>query len=324
MRRVSRNLLFQGLGWIAFGLLILISNSRYIQNAFCGPLKMNTNQLLAVSNPDSLNRYYVNIDCSNVSMANNLASPAMYGNLYGLTIADHVLFAEIRADIPSQQVLSARHFEGELRNQKPPVQTVTMPDGKKLPVLPFTLRVADFSFGAWLVLLFGIPAILAGLSLSVKAKKRMDNLDTHPTAKQLATLAEDPAELGRSISAEMDDTAAAVSIGPAVITRNWLVITWMLDVRVIRLADIAWIYEHRTTYISVMPPAFFRTHCIAIRTSDKKGHEIPLSSNRAEAILSQLTQRAPWAVAGFSEQSKSRWTRETDAFIAEVQSRKSS
>jgi hypothetical protein len=90
-----------------------------------------------------------------------------------------------------------------------------------------------------------------------------------------------------------------VRIGKTVfITKNWFIITQFLSAKAIHLDDIAWAYlfEQKRKGIT--------TSFLTVKTLDEKVSKFQLSSLNVQETLATLVEYAPWAVYGYSEESK--------------------
>jgi hypothetical protein len=171
----------------------------------------------------------------------------------------------------------------------------------------------DFRAGAYVELVAGV--FLGGLAVwnLFKFLRRSANQYAHPVYKALATYG--PAE---SVAASVDAEVAgphAKTIGTTVITPNWLVRRGPFRIDTVRLDDLVWVYKKVTRSRSG------RIFTAVLYTRQGKQLSITTIEARVDAIVTTLTQHAPWAYTDFTRERAKEWKTSRHAMIQNVAER---
>ncbi len=226
--------------------------------------------------------------------------------------------------------LSGSPFVGTLteleQKDRQAVETVVQSRGQPKPdLLPYALYcLPDASNGPghgtsfllgmlWIPLLFmAVPAGYAVIALM-----RRGNPLTHPIGRLLSRFGP-PQAIGQAIEAEM--RAGCRTIGPALFTQNWALVTRSLSVTLIPLENLIWVYERSRGPFGpwselVAVPRVANEHVLG---------EYVFYARRSEvaAIIDQITGPRPWLITGWTPQIRSDMLARRQEVIAYVDERR--
>lgn len=330
--RTNRNLLVINLivllltAWIAWG------TSHYFSNLFRGPYAIPEQELMNITDPDKLDRYWVTVTGDKAldsgyqyvereydKHTKEVKRSTVQATYLWLIIKDRLLLVEspvktrslsFQGELTDIPLAQKDQIIGDLQKQVPGVSS---------HIIPAMLKVNDFSTFGWVGLAFLAGfAGLAGWNLR-KAAVRNSEPELHPIMVNLANAQpnRDVREVVREVNTEAREPGVA-NVGNATITQSWLLIRWLLEMRAVNLKDLVWAYKHITSrffFIIPLPPELK----VIICHTGKKQFEIDMPSQKAcDQFLLELNKKAPWAYIGFSEELKKAWTVHKDDMIAQV------
>jgi hypothetical protein len=140
----------------------------------------------------------------------------------------------------------------------------------------------------------------------------------HPVLKKLGRFGEVEMVVD---SIEKDRTMGEESVGKLYLTRNWAFTKSAISFDAMSLRDVVWTYpnvtQHRTNGIPTGKSYslyIYDKHGVALIVADKE--------QEVTAMLQAIMARAPWVVAGYSNQTHNIWKQNPSALIAEVERRR--
>lgn len=122
-----------------------------------------------------------------------------------------------------------------------------------------------------------------------------------------------------------NDTALGneLRFGKVAIFNSWIVSRDLLNLTVIKIDNILWIYKKVTKqYLNYIPSG--KEYSIAVCSNDRLVEEIKIKNRHAEDILDAIKHNYPWIVTGYTEELKALWNLRFNEFKVYVNSRKAS
>jgi hypothetical protein len=160
-----------------------------------------------------------------------------------------------------------------------------------------------------------VGMLFFGLWGTFKALQRGRDPHKHPALQKLARYGDISMVLG-DIESELG--MASEPVGKRLyVTRNWVVSVHGNNFQATRLSDLVWLHKHSVRQ------RYGMTH--AARFYDRHGNLMGVqgrNSQAADEMLQAVYERAPWAIAGYSNELQQAWNKERQQMIAAVDQRK--
>jgi len=182
-----------------------------------------------------------------------------------------------------------------------------------------------FSTGRWWEVvipgLFGGLMVLFALSAFSDGWRRRGHPDEHPALKCPAygTTAQ-----VRHALQEALNTSRKVCVVDVEVTDEWLLNVGRWEVRVIYLPMVAWYYkrvtEHKRYWVTTDVKYDFVLHT----TDGQSFTRDDLSDAQVDRLMELVSERAPAAIGGYSEQAQSLWSNDRAGFVKTVAERRAS
>ena len=136
----------------------------------------------------------------------------------------------------------------------------------------------------------------------------------HPILKRLARYG-DPEIFISQVESEL--ASSDNKIGKLNITQNYLVNSGGIGFNAMPFDKVAWVYK-------MIVKGRYNTKTYQAHFKDVTGYEIMITAkeNEVNQMLQAVASRAPWAIAGYSEDIKNTWNKDRQAFLAEVENRR--
>jgi len=336
IRRGNLNLLFCNLILAFFAIAWLSLSFRSLSNQFLGPQAIDTAALQKIIRPQKSFRYYYQIK-------NAILSPPIFLDLY--ISSDKATQKEIKRDVISfYQLMPLNHAllvvksSSELPTQVPILRGALVPLPAKIRaqiveadsqtklsqlVLPTMFDTERFQgTGPFWALLLILPLLGLAFWNIKKGLARRDDYAQHPLWASLRDYGR-PQEVADMIESELADKGSVITRGPVIITKNWMLKRNAWGMQVQNLENLIWTYPflEKTYFYFVSLP---KSHTASLLFKDKSLIVIPSSQKDCAAILATTAGRAPWALAGYSEELAKKWRKAPEAVIAEVDNNKHS
>jgi hypothetical protein len=306
---------------------IYAENSAYVKVFFKGPPVATAADLDAAQNADSSNRPiatpYVTITGDKV-LNTGVQEVTTYEGViknvsagyYALQVGDRILIVK-SAKTPSTTVSGALgSMPYDLSSDLFPPGTDDADKAEFYPLLLDTnYRESGYVGAFWTLLvegLFGFFAWHAWRRLSGRAEHRAIT-----RAKAWGDLAVTSAEVERELQ-----MAVKAKPGGWILTQNFVVKNQRLAFDLFRLDNLVWIYKKtvkRRIYFFI--PAG-TTYAAELNFSDGVA-EVVGNQKKVDELLALASERAPWAVKGFTDDLAKFWKSSRPDFVAEVMKRKS-
>ncbi|MBE9032706.1 hypothetical protein IQ266_23495 [filamentous cyanobacterium LEGE 11480] len=329
IQRTNRNLLITTIGLVALPASFGIFGMRYWMNFFSGPVK-TTGEALVKFDGKIPDRNFITVEGSKTTKTGvketttrrrrgRVTSRRVSANYSLLRIGKKLLIVKAKPEDAKSKT-----FTGELQPLSTKVQNrIIDPLTKKYPkakslFLPYMLdQEEDYTFPGYMGLVIGLPCAGFGVWNLLKLKKRKANPKVHPIVKQISG----DQDADTVVSTIEQSMSAAQTIGKTTITHDWLFQPSFYGMKSVRLDHLVWFYQKVTTH---------KRYGIPIRKSystvlhDRAGRTIELAAKESQVseVINLLYAKAPWAVTGYSDDLKKRWTKEREQMITAVDQRR--
>lgn len=180
-----------------------------------------------------------------------------------------------------------------------------------LPVMLDTTKNEVMWYVGTLVLAITGLASIWGLFTFIQ---RNNDPSKHPILKRLARYG-DPEIFISQVESEL--ASSNTKIGKLNITENYLVNSAGIGFNAMPFDKVAWVYM-------MIVKGRYNTKTYQAHFKDVTGYEIMIAAKEKEVnqMLQAVASRAPWAIAGYSEDIKKTWNKDRPAFLAEVENRR--
>jgi hypothetical protein len=324
-RRVRRQILAWALILLA-GIAFLLFNGRYARNFVEGPYKLAPNELAQITDAETTHRYFVSVvgekvlDTGIQEVTTTTRNGVKEGSqvsagYYALVVGDRFLIVKSAGKPPEQTAGELTPFPSDLSSQ-----LFSGVDGRELQMhsYPFYLDTEGFRYpGYWAI---GIAWVLFGLfwKFGRPAWIRSQDINKHPLVKRVEQWG-DPVGISVNVQREIDSSVRHKSNG-ILITDNYVVRRRFFSFNILRFDDLLWTYKKVTKRSVNFIPTGKSFDAIMIFY----GGSETFSGNEARVgeVLTLASNRAPWAVVGYSTEIKDLFSKRTDEFCQFVETRR--
>jgi hypothetical protein len=326
IKRNNRSLLILSLlCLLAVGVSFLLS-VRYLYNFVLGPFNTTSDAVTGLQAESRPLQYFVKITGDDVAdtgydwiSESSSGTKTVEATYLAMFLGERILLVKS----PTSYVDGVTTFSGKLTSIPGEIQSdvVTALENEYPDLqgafLPLMLDAGNFRSSGYLGLAAGAFFALLGLFGLTRSLIRMD-VSRHPVMKQLENLGT-PQFITSRIDMEMGGDH--LKIGPLHISQNWLVQSQMSAMRVSRMEDLVWGYklvtQHRTNGVPTG-----KTYQAMIFNRNGTQFTLPGKEKDVDRLLSEVYQRAPWMITGFSQELAKAWSKDRPALIASVDSRR--
>ncbi len=330
IRRSSRNLIIWN-GLLLAGVIIFFAlTARYYYNFFLGPFPIDREAIVKL-NDDNLNEYFVTVEsdfCQDTGVqfwkTGKRGRRYVGGRYFVLDMKDSwlvikagnnatpdknwtgtitVLSAEARSDLAAPMGINRAARQPNLK-----------------PLLPVMLDATGFRMPGHFGLAIALPLGLLSVRNLLKGMSRLSNFEKHPLAQALKKYG-DPAEVAEKIQAEYDSDDR-MQIGPATLTRSWMVNPKTFGVDAIFLGDAVWTYKSVTQHYHNGVPTG-KTYAGSI--CDIHGTQVGVTlknEDMCDQFVREVVIRVPWVLAGFDKSLEEMWKHNKPAIYAMAEQRR--
>uniref|UniRef100_A0A7C3PG16 Uncharacterized protein n=1 Tax=Oscillatoriales cyanobacterium SpSt-418 TaxID=2282169 RepID=A0A7C3PG16_9CYAN len=334
IRRSDRNILLTNMGLVLIPLTFGVLSSRYWQNFAAGPLKLDRQAALAVKDPTQEARDFVTIK-GDRALDTGVEQITQRKRRYSGTVTSETTSAKYIALLMDRKILIVKsrpetaqntEFTGSLQPISSSIQSRIIDAAARqnpelrTAFLPYMLQEEDYRTPGYIGLAIALPLIALGSWNVSKVLKRRNNPTQHPIAKALAVAGE-PEVVAARVEQELQSDAGKQEILKTTLTRSWLFRPTYFGMDTVPLDQLTWIYKKVTTRRSYGIPVG-KTYSAVVCDRSGKTIEIPGKEKQIDELLTSLCERAPWVVAGFSDELNQMWNRERTQFVEGVDLRR--
>jgi hypothetical protein len=307
------------------GILFALAQHRYVSNFVLGPFDVGQSDLDSLGDPTTAPRYFVKVS----------GAKAIDTGIEQLTIHK-------RSGVETSRSVSAKHYAlvvgTRLLVVKSSGGTPTTAEGELIPMslelqgqlfnapsmdairgrfYPYVLSDTAFRVPCYLALVGALLLGLAFVKYGLPACKYIQDPGSHPVVKRVSSWG-DP--LGIALDAKREASSPRYKGGGWMVTGKYLIQSTVFTFDLLRMSDLLWAYKHVTKHsINLIPTG--KTYAAILRcyggTAKIDGRE-----KEVHAVLAFATERAPWAVFGFSEELAKLFRNRTQEFCSAVDQKK--
>ncbi len=316
---------------------LALFNANFIYNFILGPFEADSAAVVNASSASQFQKYWVNISGDElldtgmqyVSTSNNSSVETIEASYLALAMGERLLLVRM----PGEQYANAH--APRLTGWLSPISSEETAEvilkleqdvpGIQAAFLPFKLQTGDFRGSGLLGIIIAIAVLALSIFGLVTVLHRMSDPDAHPILKRLSRFGPLDFVVSR-IEAELASPHATLraTSGKLHLTNTWLVNPTLTSLQATRFEDIAWAYKHvfkyRQYFITVS-----KTYSAMV--CDRSGARIQITVGSKEApadeMMKAILERAPWAIAGYTDELNRAWNKDRPAFLAAVDQRKS-
>jgi hypothetical protein len=306
---------------------------RYLYNCFLGAQKIDAEQLVKLESADRIDLDFVTFTATQVidsginkiSINKKTQVKTVYRK-YAIAILDRD--KAILIETQPEDDLKNLTFSGKLSeiiggsdldvfnrvaNDRPNLKG-------KISVL--MLEAGDYQSSADGFLFF----LVSGLGICswnlYKAKVRTNNPRKHPIYHSLTRYGD-----GNLIACNIDNEIRSLyysqelEANTLVVTPSWLLFPQIYNLQIIKLDRLVWVFKKVTNHsVNFIPTG--KTYAIVLYDRFGKERNFSMSEGEVDRAINQINIYAPWAVAGFSPETKKMWDKQRQSFYAMVERRK--
>jgi len=315
IRRVNRNLLWTNLVLVGIFTGVALLSGSYLFNFLLGPFPADRKKLLTLTDDKVPFEYYLKVNYGDQKpiLVDKEVEQRVNKNTRAV-ISERVTAEFYVVDLSEKRLIfkvaPGTDFKSPLTGtltQIPNSMRSGIADGLRQhklelheAVVPLMLDTGGFRWPGYWGLAIGLPLYAFGVWNIVRALKRGGRLERHPIAQALSAYGE-PAEIAEHIHQETNDPARTFAVGKLQLTSSWLLQPSTYGLTVIHMSDVLWIYKKVTKHSTNGIPTG-TTHAVMINTRNGGGVEVPASDGTTEQMLEELHRRAPWIIAGYSDE----------------------
>jgi Putative transmembrane protein precursor len=332
IKRCDRSILISNIGLLLIHAAIFTIGARYWYNFIFGPFPMTVAQLQQIQEPSQSLKYFVTVtgdksfdtgfeQITQKKWSGIIVSSDVSGKVVALEVENKLLL--VKAVLSEQQ---ATTFTGELTEVPSKIQTelINDPEIKEVQKLffPFLLS-ADDNFRDSGAIYLAVAFTCIGISSwnLIKVGQRQGKLELHPLGKRLATFGNFDV-IATQINSQIATGANNFYSGKnLIITTSWLIQKNLYNVDLFNLEEIAWIYTKVTQHSTNGIPTG-KTHTVVV--IDRSGATLEISTRQEEVkkILTEIMERIPWVIVGYSDDLQNLWQKDRASFLEMIQQRR--
>jgi hypothetical protein len=305
---------------------MLTADLRYARNFLHGPYPATENELRKITNPDSAERYFVNVKGSRVvdtgiqeieiqSRNGVEQSRKVSSGYYALQVGDRFLI--VKSSRPIAQTTSGELvlLSGDIYNQ---IRSSVGQQRFQQDFYPLMLQANGFRDGGFFAIGIAVAVLGCLIFFARPVWFRLKDLSLHPAFQRIKNWGEIHAT---SMEGENEFKASIRYKAPRVrVADRYAFKNGFFSFNVFRFHDLAWGYklvtQRRVNFIPVG-----KTYA-AVLVFNGGSLQIPGKQDKVDEMLQYAATRAPWAIFGFSDQLKAHLKQNPAEFHAQIEARR--
>jgi len=331
LARINRNLFVTPIVFLALTVGALVVSAPAIRNRLDGPFAMDRATLLKLDSPNT-GRYYVtvqgddNADTGIYHTESRGSDPEVVDAVYhALSVGDRLLLVKLRSYNPNLKslVITGSLSEFSATEQKEVIEKLESDTpGLKGHFLPFKLDATDtFDSDSTIAIVITSALALVTLFAAFQWLRRVLRPNSHPLVTTLRKLG-DPAIVAAQVNQDVPNDQK----GNVVLGNRWVGFKTTYGLKLNALRNAVWVYPKKVTtrYYGVIPVG--SRFSVMVHTRDGRALDLPTGANRkgeraSNDLLTQVSQRAPWCITGYSADLKRMWGKQRADMLSLVDQR---
>ena len=323
-QRAYRQLLLWAIGATVIALCFYASRT-YWRNFFQGPYRMSADQLAAPADPDkefigvSGDKVFASgIQTITTETRNGAKENSYVSSEYYLLAVDHT-----RALIVKSKAVPPLTLSGEAKPLPAGLLDEMFPkaeDGDlKGRVYPFYIStLEDYKSSGYFGLGCAALYLIAMVYFGRRAWSYTENPAIHPVVRRIESWS-DAMEVTVMSEREMEQAVKFRKSG-TIITDNFLIKRGFLSLNLFPLQHLLWAYKKETTQLINFVPVGKTRQVVLIFYGGSV--ELPAGKKRVDEVLNYALSKAPWAIAGYSNELRKAFKKDTKGFCAAIEERR--
>jgi hypothetical protein len=306
---------------------VAMSNRTYIKGFFQGPRKLEAAQLDSLDDPDGTAAYYVTVTGTRavetgvqeieIRTTNGIETGrSVSSNYVALDMGPRFLIVKTAASQPTSVVGELGPMPEDFVSKF--FETKEMQAIRNTRFYPFMLDTVPFQRAGYIWIAVTVVLLALFAWKGVPALRDAREPELHPLAQRVIQWG-DPIGTAAAIEREWHSPPVKKTRGWKV-TENYLIQTAFFAFNVHRFADLLWAYKHITKHsVNFIPTG--KTYAAHMHFqsgfAQVTGGELVINN-----LLQLMSQKAPWAVLGWSAELAQRFNKRNAEFRAAVAARK--
>jgi uncharacterized protein DUF6709 len=312
---------------LAGGVLLFVSNARYVGNFVRGPFALDRAALDSIGDVGAAQRYFVRVtperaidtDIREYTTHTNAGvetSREVTGAYYALVLGDRLLITKTDGEAPTVA-------EGSLEPLPADVESHLFDSKEMQAIRPrfysFYVNNESFRLPGYIAIAVVLVLALLLVKIAAPAWRYYREPESHPLLQRIASWRVDP--LGVAVEAERDFNTPRFKEGNGWrVGEKYLIRSAFFTFDLLRLTDLLWAYKKVTKHsVNFIPTG--KTYD-AILVCYGGSATIKAKEKRVEEMIRFAGERAPWAVIGYSAEVATLFAKDIRAFTAAVESRR--
>lgn len=323
VRRANLRLLLANVALFTAAVLILTSNWPQMQAWIQGPTHVPVEKVPALGGAGGPVPALLTFDVPEVFSTGFQEVETTDGRQTGVNADYGAVWAGDRMLlVKTKPGSTSRRIVGEL---KPAPEDIVagvrkdLPEGKRELILPLMVDETKYrSARAMTLFFFLVFGGLAAFNL-VRWARRSRDFGSHPIVRRAGGEAVLRSQ-GLQLDQEMQTFARR--FGSARLTPHWISVPTRFTTHLARLEDLVWVHrqvtQHRVWYL--IPAG--KTHAVACYTRGGHAFVASMKEKEADELVATIASRAPWVVAGYSDELANVWRKDRGSLVSEVDRRR--
>jgi hypothetical protein len=317
------------IAWVltaAAGVAVLLTNTRYVRNFLAGPYPFGAKELAQVTDVESTPRYFVSVAADKVfdtgvqEITTTTRNGVQEGSrvsagYYAVLVGDRFLIVKSATKPASRVAGELGSIPGDLSEH-----LFSGPKGNEARSrsYPFYLEAEGFRTPGYWGIGIGALFLLLVFTYGRRAWNRLRDIQTHPVVRRASQWG-DLTTVSVDAEQELTNGVRYRSHG-VILTDRFAFQKSFFAFQLLRMQDLLWAYKKITKRsVNFVPVGkdysaemVFYGGTLAFAGKEKL----------VEEVLRFASQRAPWAVLGFTEEIKNIYTKQQAEFCQAVEARR--
>ena len=304
-------------------ILFALGQQRYITNFLSGPYEFGQAELDMIGDVSSAPRYFVRVTGSKAidTGIQQITTRTRHGSqtnrvsaaYYVLVVGDRLLVAKSAEGAPTVQgELTAMPVDLERHLFNTP-QTEAL----RSRFYPYYLDNTAFRVPGYIGIAAALLLVVLLVKFGLPAWRYLQDVSSHPVVRRVASWG-DPT--GIALEVRREAGSPRYTGGGWLVTDRYLIRRAPFAFDVLRLSDLLWAYKSVTKHsVNFIPTGKTYAGVLACYggTAEVTGPE-----KKVDSLLSFASERAPWAIFGYSDDLNNLFRRNTGDFCGAVEQRK--
>ncbi|HKV38717.1 MAG TPA: DUF6709 family protein [Blastocatellia bacterium] len=323
IRRANRNLAIANLILISVVIGAGVVAERYLYNCFFGPFPIDKQSLKSIQDPDSLQRYYVQVHGDDVAdtgfrYEEDGKQTAGYVALF---VDQKLLLAKTDPGASGADYAGAIVMIPDAERRNVIAKTVSKNPQLASAFLPVMQDATNFRLPGQIGVAIGFLLLALALWNLNKSRARNSDPNRHPIIKSLQAIGP-PEAISNKIDSEISLDAGTAKIRSILLTPSFMLRSSLFGLNVLPMDNLIWAYKKVVKHYTNFVPTG-KTYSVVIMDRGRRSREMRLRKEKeVDSLLAELRRRVPWVLFGFSKELAAGWKSSPNAVIQAVDERR--